>query len=103
MFLRPSDRSGAHCSLLPEGSAGKCRIVILHFEKLQKTPDTSQEFMNTMQIAMLRFISGSMPIFTPIIVCERSNASPGRMVHVQSHGQRCNKGVNEDVGSEHSL
>jgi hypothetical protein len=25
-----------------EGSAGKCGILILHFEKLQKTPDTSQ-------------------------------------------------------------
>ena len=28
--------------LLLEGSAGKCGILILHFEKLQKTPDTSQ-------------------------------------------------------------
>ena len=26
-----------------EGSAGRCGIVILHFEKLQKAPDTSQE------------------------------------------------------------
>ena len=44
-----------------EGSAGKCGIMILNFEKLQKTSDTSQEFMNTMQCSIL---SGSMSIHT---------------------------------------
>eukprot|EP00326_Haptolina_ericina_P021657 CAMPEP_0181200226 /NCGR_PEP_ID=MMETSP1096-20121128/17640_1 /TAXON_ID=156174 ORGANISM="Chrysochromulina ericina, Strain CCMP281" /NCGR_SAMPLE_ID=MMETSP1096 /ASSEMBLY_ACC=CAM_ASM_000453 /LENGTH=68 /DNA_ID=CAMNT_0023290547 /DNA_START=761 /DNA_END=963 /DNA_ORIENTATION=- len=53
----------SHSKRIPalEGSAGKCGIVILHFEKLQKAPDTSQEFMNTMQCSI---VSGSMSIHT---------------------------------------
>jgi len=56
-----------------EGSAGKCGIVILHFEKLQKTPDTSQEFMNTMQCSIL---SGSMSIHTSRVVIHTKNVNP---------------------------
>ena len=44
-----------------------CGIVILHFEKLQKAPDTSQEFMNTMQCSIL---SGSMSIHTSRVTPE---------------------------------
>ena len=51
-----------------EGTAGKCGIVILHFEKLQKAPDTSQEFMNTMQCSILPVACQFTPpewLFTP--------------------------------------
>ena len=35
-------RNKNQANFMLEGSAGKCGILILHFEKLQKTPDTSQ-------------------------------------------------------------
>ena len=58
-----------------ESPVGKCGIVILHFEKLQKTPDTSQEFMNTMQCSIL---SGSMSIHTSRVVIHTKNVNPVR-------------------------
>jgi hypothetical protein len=53
----------------------KCGIVILHFEKLQKAPDTSQEFMNTMQCSILY---GSMSIYTSRLVIHTKNVNPIR-------------------------
>ena len=58
-----------------ESPVGTCGIVILHFEKLQKTPDTSQEFMNTMQCSIL---SGSMSIHTSRVVIHTKNVNPVR-------------------------
>ena len=52
---------------------GKWGIVILHFEKLQKTSDTSQEFINTMQCSIL---SGSMSIHTSRVVIHTKNVNP---------------------------
>ena len=61
-----------------EGSAGKCGIVILHFEKLQKAPDTShnaQEFMNTVHCSIL---SDSMLIHTSRVVIHTKYVNPVR-------------------------